>query len=447
MLARFHLALGLLLIVPAIGRGQAVAPPPPTEPAPLPPGAVQSNAPVAAADLDDLTHRLSSRIHDLGEDIAADLGQTPNGQHLIQVTEELSQALDEFRASLKAGPSGPQIRQSYSGIDASWHNLRAQIAQTGDAASALNRDASRGDQIDRQIHQAMGLNALPTDYYTANAPPSGIDQTRRLARSLVDRAEALSGAIASTMAANAELVADSAALAREADGWNDALAANTTIPAAARSFGPVDAIADRIEAVVTSKAVPAPVRAAWDAFASVEVLLHQNLGLSSPQPAVAVIPPGVNVTPTGVSVNVPGANLVVGDPTPAVVAAPAPAPTVTIAALADQLVEQTTAFVNVFGPTAGAVPQGAFFLADARRLQADAVNFRQQVAQGLDANTLAFQFRDVDATWGRMARRINRIARGRTGPNIQQVSKIGATCGQIHQALGLPGYAPVVGPF
>ena len=44
-----------------------------------------------------------------------------------------------------------------------------------------------------------------------------------------------------------------------------------------------------------------------------------------------------------------------------------------------------------------------------------------------------------------LARRINRIARGRTGPNIQTAMQMGETCRQLHQLLGMPGYPPTLG--
>ncbi|MBV8268694.1 MAG: hypothetical protein JO252_20380, partial [Planctomycetaceae bacterium] len=85
-----------------------------------------------------------------------------------------------------------------------------------------------------------------------------------------------------------------------------------------------------------------------------------------------------------------------------------------------------------------------FFLADAQRLQAAAADFRQDAARGLNTGQLAYEFRDVDALWQRLARRTNRIARGRSGPNIQQVASMGQTIAQIHQLLGMPGFAPMV---
>jgi hypothetical protein len=83
-------------------------------------------------------------------------------------------------------------------------------------------------------------------------------------------------------------------------------------------------------------------------------------------------------------------------------------------------------------------------LADAQQLQAAATDFRQDVARNLPPNQLAYEFRDVDAIWQRLARRVNRVARGRIGPNIAQVQKLGGICAQIHQALGMPGYPPVI---
>ncbi len=67
-------ALGLV----GTGHGQAVAPP----------------------DLNNLVHQRAERVRHLGEDISSDLGQTPAGRHLIQDTQELAQAVDEFHESL-----------------------------------------------------------------------------------------------------------------------------------------------------------------------------------------------------------------------------------------------------------------------------------------------------------------------------------------------------------
>jgi hypothetical protein len=232
----------------------------------------------------------------------------------------------------------------------------------------------------------------------------------------VDRANALAATIQADMGRDpngAALARDATELARVADTFHDSIDANPNVQAAAQAFGPVDAIADRLEQFVTTNRVPPRVQGAWQAFASVEVLIHQNLGLQSRQPNVHIALA----------------------PQPDVREAP-------IVGLSNQLVVQVSEFVQAFAQTAGNVPEGGAMLADAQRLQGTAVDFQQDAARGLPANQLAYEFRDVDATWQRLARRVARVGRGRRGPNIQQVQRIGDTCEQVHRVLGMPGYAP-----
>ena len=282
----------------------------------------------------------------------------------------------------------------------------------------MSQAAQRVDVVDAQLHQALGLNAPPPGFYDAGAAPTGLAETRRLAHALVARAEAMAATVRAEMGTDpngAALAADAALLARSADVFHDAIDSNGRPDAAARAFGPVDEVADRVERYVTTQPVPPSVRASWQSFASVEVLIHQNLGLSSTQPAV-----------------------------PIAVAAPtagAPSPLV---GLSDQLVATTASIQQVFTAAAGQVTQGPEMAADAQRLNAAAQDFRAGLAQGLPANALAFEFRDVDACWQRMARRVNRVARGNIGPNVALVLNLGGLCEQIHTALGMPGYPPTL---
>jgi len=374
---------------------------------------------VAPADLNNLVHQMAGRVRHLGEDIASDLGQTPAGKHLAQDTQELAQAVDEFHETLHDNRDPARSRQAYAGIETTWQHLRGQLAQA--SSPAVVRAAERVERLDAQVRQALGVNAPPAGFYGGAQAPTGIADTRRLAHALVDRANSLAATVQADMGRDpngADMARDASELARVADAFHDAIDANQTVEVAARAFGPVDAVADRVERFVTAGRVPPRVQTAWQAFASVEVLIHQNLGLDSPQPDVQVVvapPPGGGASP------------VVG--------------------LSTQLVEQVTEFVQAFGPMAGNVPDGGALLADAQRLQAAAADFRQDAARGLPPNQLAYEFRDVDASWQRLARRVNRVARGRLGPNIQQVQRIGGTCEQVHRVLGMPGYPPaLVGP-
>ena len=376
-------------------------------------------------DLDGLVRQMGDRVRRLGED-AADLGQTPEGKHMIGDAQELSQALGEFQQTLRATPDPFQRRRAFAGVEAAWQHLRGRLARASSPAAA--RHAEQVEQLDARIRQAIGMNPPPDGFYGGARAPDGVADTRRLAHALVDRAEALSAAVQADMGRDpdaAPLARDAAELARLADRFHDAIDPNQPVAVASQAFGPVDAVADGVERFITTSRVPPRVQDAWQAFAQVEVLIHRNLGLNSPQPRVQIqVAPPPPPPP---------------QPQPAVVVAESP-----IVGLANQLVDQVNQFVQVFGPTAGVVPEGGAILADAQRLQAEAADFRQDSARNLPPNQVAHEFLDVDATWQRIARRVNRIARGRTGPNIQQVQRIGATCEQIHRALGMPGYPPAL---
>jgi len=372
---------------------------------------------VGQPDVNRLAHEMAEQVRHLGEDISTDLGQSPQGRHLLQDTRELAQAVDEFHENLHNRPDAFRMRQSYAGIDGTWHHLRTELSRPGILTTAVDRAARRVDAVDAQIHQALGLNVAPQGFYGTTAP-SGIADTQRLAHALVDRAEALASVIQTTMGNDpngAGLAAEAARLAQAADAFHDAIDANQPIEFAARSFGPVDALADRVERYVTTNSVPYQVQSAWQSFASVEVLIHQNLGLPSSQPNVQIA-------------------LV-----PAVQNAPSP-----IVALSDQLLGQTSEITQIFSTALGQVPEGPQMLDEAQRLQAAVTNFRQDVGRGLAANQLAFEFREVDVFWQRLARRVNRVARGQIGPNIAKVQNLGETCEQIHRVLGMPGFPPMI---
>ncbi len=377
---------------------------------------------VAPGDVNELANQLAGRMHRLIEDTATDLGTSPQGRQLTQNARELDQSVDQFRETLRVSPDPNRARQGFAGIDNSWQYLRGQFSQPGIVTPVVERDAHEVDEADARLRQALNLNNPPQGFYgNAPAAPLGGAETERLAHALVDRANALLAAIQGSMPGQVgATVADEARrLTVAADQFHDAIDPSQPPKAFAPAFLPVDSSADRLERfIVNNNDAPPPVQNAWQAFASVEVLIHQNLGLASPQPAVAVSA----LPSTG------------GGPSP-------------IAALADQLADQTAAFVQVFGPTARVVPEGPAMLADAQQLTSAAANFRQDAAGNLAPNQLAYEFRDVDAVWQRLARRVNRVARGRMGPNIAQVQKLGALCDQIHQALAMPGYpAALNGP-
>jgi len=401
ILTTLLLGAGLLLVVPRAGSGQA----------PFPGG---------QADVNKLAHEMAERVRHLGEDISSDLAQAPEGRHLIDDTKELGTAIDEFHETLHDRPDPARVGQAFAGIDQTWQHLRGQLSRPGMTSPAVDRAARRVDELAARIRQSLNLNAPPPAFYGNGAAPAGLADTQRLAHALVDRARALAGVVQVDMAGDPNgpaFARDAVGLAQIADTFHDSIDANQPIEVAARAFAPVDEIADRVERFVTSGRVSPRVQQAWQAFASVEVLIHQNLGLGSPQPAVQY-----TIAPRA------------GGPSPMV-------------ALSVQLVEQVNAFMATYGPNARNVPEGGIILAQARRLQEDAADFQQHAARGLPPNRLAHEFRDVDDSWQRLSRHIGRVARGWNGPVIQQVQAIGGTCEQIHRVLGMPGYPPtLIGP-
>ncbi len=366
-------------------------------------------------DINNLAHRMAEQVQHLAEDIRSDLAQNPAGRHLLQDTQELAQAVEEFHATVHNNPDMYRARQTFSGIEGTWQHLRAQLSQPGVTTTAVDRAARQVELADAQLRQALNLNAPPPGYY-GNAPvPTGLGETRRLAHAMVDRADQLAAAIRYDLATNPNgtaLAQDADALARAADAFHDTIDDNQPIQVAAQAFGPVDVIADRLERYVTTSQVPPRVQSAWQGFASVEVLIHQNLGLTSAQPVVQY-----SLQPAG------------GGPSP-------------IIQLSDQLAGQAVVFVQTFAPFERQVHDGDDLLEDARRFQGAAARFRQNAAGGLDPGRLANEFRDVDAHWRRVARRVNRIAQNRPGPFVQQAEQIGQSCEQIHRVLGIPGYSP-----
>ena len=61
------------------------------------------------------------------------------------------------------------------------------------------------------------------------------------------------------------------------------------------------------------------------------------------------------------------------------------------------LLAQTNDFFQVFGLGAGHVPEGRLIFSEAERMAAAANVFRARAVQGVDPNTLALSFRDMDA--------------------------------------------------
>jgi hypothetical protein len=103
--------------------------------------------------------------------------------------------------------------------------------------------------------------------------------------------------------------------------------------------------------------------------------------------------------------------------------------------LVDQLIAEVGAFLEVFGPTAHIVPQGERMYRDAIDLHQAAVGLRQAALGGASPHELRKFHQRMERSCGRLVSRVDSVARGRSGPNIEQVRYIGALCHRLESFL------------
>jgi hypothetical protein len=373
---------------------------------------------VPGGDASTLARALSDRVRELGDAISADLGKTPAGAVLLQDTRELGLTVDEFFQALPGTPDGLRRRQLYSGVDSGWHHLRGQLGRAGTTSPGVDAAVKRMGEADNALHRVLGLNPYPAVYYGDRASPGGMREVQRLARALVDRAEALLTAVRADLRgpSGSRLAEKVSSLVQAADVFHDGIDIAARPDDLARNgFAGVGVAADAVATDLASVQPSDRVRAAWRAFDTTETLLRQVLKL-----------PTRTRTP--------------GDTGPVELRTP-------VATLADRLIAQLDEFLIVFTREARFVQEGGIFIADARRLAGAAAAFRTEIPRAIEVGQLAYAFRDVDALWQVLARRTNRIAAGQGGPNVQRIEAIGQTVAEIRQLLGMPGVPAVVGPF
>jgi hypothetical protein len=398
---------GAVMLLAVMVEAQAQAPPP----TPAATDAVRT-------DPGALARELAGRVRELGDALAADVGKTPTGAVLVQDARELGLTVDEFYRALPGAPDPLRRRQLYSGVDSGWHHLRGQLGRAGALAPPVEAAARRVAEADMQLHTALGLNPYPAVYYGDRASPGGMREVQRLARTLVDRAEALLAIVRADVrgASGSRLAEEVTSIVQAADAFHDGVDLSAQVDDLARSgFAGVATASDTVAADLARIQPGDRVRAAWRSYRTTETLLRQTLKLP-------VRDRDVNPSPLPVE----GRSSVAG--------------------LADRLITQLDDFLFVFTREARYVAEGGYFIADARRLHGAATEFREVIPRAIDVGQLAYAFRDVDALWQVLARRTNRIAAG-PGSNVQRIEAVGQTVAEIHTLLGMPGVPAVVGPF
>ncbi len=400
MTPRLALAAGLLL---GLGPILTFA-----QPAPAPPADIKPR-------LGQLADQMAEEVRQLGGEVSRSFGQVPNRGVLVDDANELAEAVGEYRKTLAGPASLDQLRQAYSGLDVSWNHLRARLVPLAGRSAVADETVASIRRLDDEAHQVLGLNTTSSGFYSGNQPAPGTLDLRRLADALVSRSRQLAATIPVAMANDPEapqLAQAAVNLAVEADRFHDALGERQTAESLRESYLPTLPLLSRLRPKLS--VAPLSARRVWQGVAAVDAQIQKAFGPNTPAAAP-------NPNPADPELG--------GEPP-------------TVPRFTDRLRRQVATFLDGFTPLANDQKANPAILADARRLRDEVADFRVSVVAGEDTERLAYEYRDVDAAWIRLWRRIARAPGGRNAPFVQQTRDIAATCAQIHQALGMPGYPP-----
>src|SRR5262245_23127489 len=89
------------------------------------------------ADAGALARAMADRVRELGDALAAEVGQTETGAVAVRDARELAMAATEFSQALPAAPDALRRRQLYAGVESGWHHLRNQLARAGGTSPAV----------------------------------------------------------------------------------------------------------------------------------------------------------------------------------------------------------------------------------------------------------------------------------------------------------------------
>ncbi len=317
----------------------------------------------------------------------------PQGQQLTQNAQEFAQSVDEFRQSLHDNPDPPGSVRRMPGSRRPGNTCRGSSRARRPPRPWPRRPRSRG-WTPRSVRPSG--NAPPAGFSDGGAGPErGSAETQRLAHALVDRADGVVAAIQTDLWAGTRtgppLASGTPGLARWPTPSTTPSTSNQRPGRGLRPSAPSMCFADRVErSIPTMNQVPPR---GTGRLAGVR--LGRGPDPPEPRPPLAPArPPGPLAPPPA-----EGRRRSSAWPT--------------------NSSSRSTAFVQA-SARRRAVPEGGSCSttpSGSRPPPADSGRTRGKLAP----NQLAFEFRDVDAVWQRLARRIDRIARGRTGPNIQQV--------------------------
>ena len=349
-------------------------------------------------------------------------GRHPQGRQLVQNAQGTRPVRRPVPPDPARNPDAYRLRQAFSGIDYSWQYLRGQLSQPGVTTPVVDRDARAVDEADARLRQALGLNNPPQGFYGGAAaarrppaeprpsgwpPPWWTGRTgcwRRSSRRCPARSARRWRTRRGGWHCRGRPVPRRDRPEPAAQGVRPGLPPRRRLR---RSPGAVH----RQQRTTSRRRV----QNAWQAFASVEVLIHQNLGLASPQPGRR----GQRLAPP------PG-----GGPSPIVGPGRPVRPADRRRSSRSSARPAGRSPRGVHAGRRPAAPGRRRQLPPGRRGQARPEPARLRVPRRrrrLAAPRPPGEPRSPAARWARTS---------------HQVQKLGAICEQIHQVLGMPGYPP-----
>jgi hypothetical protein len=358
--------------------GQVVAPPVP----------VQASG--GQPDLNNLVHQVAERVRHLGEDIASDLAQTPQGRHLIEDTRELAQAVDDFHETLHGNPDPARVGQAFAGIEGTWNHLKGQFAQSGISSAAVDRALRRVDDLDSQIRQRLALNT---------PAPGPARDLNRVTHEMAERVRHLGEDLASDLGRTPRgrhLLEDLRELAVAVDSFHESLHNVRDVGQLRQAYRGIDETWHHLKSQLAQPGISSPaVSRAASHVDQLDARIHQALGIQAlppPQPMAPAVAPQPDAGP---GVLVPGAAPASPAPPGAVIEGAAPRDLARAAREFGRAVENLE---DAIEDTAG----DSLFVGEVKRLADSAKRLSAAVREGAAYEQVLGGFQGIERAYGRI---------------------------------------------
>ena len=359
-------------------------------------------------DFGRMSARLEERTRFLVEEIAAEMGTTADGRHLLEDAEAVADAAGRLNRSSRDSrdPRGPAA--AFNQFDASWRHLRS-LLEGRRLPPSVGRAAERVDETAGALYDVLGPRVAPPAGAIPVGPSYGefgdyggpVQSPDALIWEAQQRAEALASAIHSEMA-DPLLTQQAAQLAAQISRLGQGFARDPGLGIDPRALDPIASVSEPIARRFASGRVPSEVTRAWDSYAYSEMMLRQQLGAGA-----SGLDRRQSARPS------------FGTMSPAALE------------LTDRLAGRLDEFLQVFSPTVRVVPEGEAFLAEAQALRNAVEEFREAARAGAGPRALAEPFGAMQDLAARLNRRVDRVGRGRSGPNIEALRQVGAMVSEL----------------